>query len=99
MSNLNIIDSIRSNTTPRGGGHVVVSTKKLIDEYFEIARELNHATEAADDEMLFQFPSLEQIRENMKAAGYSDEEIEDDIAGLSELPEYGNSNRNPTSEE
>lgn len=46
------------------------------------------------DKELFLFPSLEEVKKKMQEAGYSREEIESDIQGLSELPEYDNSKRN-----
>lgn len=49
-----------------------------------------------EDIPIFLFPPLEEIRKDLTEAGRSAEEIENTIAGLSELPEYANSHRNQT---
>lgn len=50
-----------------------------------------------DDIPVFSFAPLEEIRRDLLGAGHSIEEVDSTIAGLSELPEYANSNRNTSS--
>lgn len=47
----------------------------------------------------FSFAPLDQIRRDLMEAGHSTEEVDSTIAGLSELPEYANSQRNQTGTE
>lgn len=50
-----------------------------------------------DDIPVFSFAPLDHIREDLAQAGYTQEEVESTIAGLSELPEYADSKRNKKS--
>lgn len=45
----------------------------------------------------FKFRPLEEVREMLQEAGYSQEDIDGTVSGLSELPEYANSHSNTTS--
>ncbi len=50
-----------------------------------------------EDIPVFSFAPLEQIRQDLLDAGYSHEEVDSTIAGLKQLPEYENSQRDTTS--
>jgi N-dimethylarginine dimethylaminohydrolase len=61
----------------------------------EWAQMLNKAGLLSHEDIpVFSFASLKQIRKDLRKEGYSVAEIDSTIAGLSELPEYANSERN-----
>ena len=52
---------------------------------------VNFEDEKATDLPIFSFAPLNDIRKDLEKIGYSTEEIDSTIEGLSELPEYENS--------
>lgn len=62
------------------------------DEIIEDSTEAGTLTH--EDIPTFSFASLDQIERDLEEQGYSEEEIESTIVGLSELPEYADSKRN-----